>query len=729
MLLWNLPQIWGYESVENVKGDKVDSRFSRFRRFGRFSRYPIDIEQMLKKVYKYILLLLIVSSSLALDPADLGKPWSEIAQLMDARDYKGAISSLNSYAKSSSNVGQLAEIYYRIGNIHHEYTHDYDQALKAYQKVINLDEKADSPMELEPFRALSQTSIAGIHRRVGRYEDAVEVYKKVTADYSGTEYAVVATRNIEGIQNALTKIEVQRRIIEKYPDTEFAAEAQFEIAELYLSVRNLNNPQLAIREYTKLVEKYANSRRSAEAQLKIGNAYRMFLNMPEEAISSYQKLLQSQFSAGNLAAEALFQMGRLYYNDLHDYAKSLDAFSRLLRDYPAYWKFPSAIYWQGMCYEQLEKYGDSVKAFETFVALYPEENPGWLADIDRYGERKVKLKLEAKIEELRKLIPEAHWSEAEKLRSLGKYREALSVYRDLIGRNPDSEYSERARTRAEEVKYLAEIQICRENVAKKSVEAPASQYRIAEIYETEMQDYASALAEYEKVVADYSGNYWAADALYRMGLIYSGSELLEAGSTRGSQAQQKRVKTDYNKAIKSFRQLIKEYKNTYTAAKAYYQMGEIYSKHLNNYKQALEAYEKVASDYPERSLYVGEGYSDSLADESLFKIGRIYYKNLENHDKALEIFTKFLNDYPNSCRRAAAYSFIAVIQEKQRNRKATVDSLEQIIEIIFASDVQSSFFARDAIYADKGQEDSLQNIHIQRDIIKQLRQKINQLQR
>ena len=51
---------------------------------------------MLKKIYKYILLLLIVTSSLALDPADLGKPWSEIAQLMDARDYKGAIGSLNS---------------------------------------------------------------------------------------------------------------------------------------------------------------------------------------------------------------------------------------------------------------------------------------------------------------------------------------------------------------------------------------------------------------------------------------------------------------------------------------------------------------------------------------------------------------------------------------------------------------------------------------------------------
>ncbi len=687
---------------------------------------------MLKKIYKYILLFLIVASSLALDPEDLGKPWSEIARLMDARDYNGAIDRLNTHAKSSSEVGHLAEIYYRIGNIHHEYTHNYDKALDAYGEVISLGEKAESLLELEPFRALSWTSIAGIHRRIGQYEDAIEIYREVAAEYSGSEYAVVAARNIEGIQNALAKMAAQQRIIEKHPDTEFAAEAQFEIAELYLSTRNLNNPQLAIQEYTRLVEQYPDSRRAALAQLRIGNAYRMYLNKPEEAISAYQKLLQSQFPVGKLGAEALFQIGRLYYNELHDHAKSLDAFTRFLRDYPTYWKFPAAIYWQGMCHEQLRNYDNAVRAFETVVALYPDENPGWLADIDRYGEKKVKVKLESRIENLRKLVPEAHWREAERLRSLGKYHEALISYRELMGKHPDSEYAEKARTLAEEVKYPAEIQICREALKKQNAEAPALQYRLGEIHEIEMQDYASAVVEYEKVVENYSGTYWAADALYQMGLIYSGShspDVVAAALARESKRVRKTVKPDYQKAIKKYRQLIEEYPDTYAAAKAYHQMGEIYSNHLHDYKQALAAYGKAASDYPEQALYVGEGYSDSLADEARFKIGRIYYKNLQNYDMALKTFTKFLNDYPNSCRRAAAYSFIAAIQEKRRDREATVDSLEQIIEIIFDSDVQSSFFIRDAIYIAKGQENGMRSFHPQRDIIKQLRRKIDQLQR
>ena len=99
-----------------------------------------------------------------------------------------------------------------------------------------------------------------------------------------------------------------------------------------------------------------------------------------------------------------------------------------------------------------------------------------------------------------------------------------------MGRHPISEYSEKARARADEVKYLAEIQICQETISKDRSKAPSLQYRIAEIYETEMQDYTRALEEYEKVAKNYSGTYWASDALYRMGLIYSGLDLPDTGS-------------------------------------------------------------------------------------------------------------------------------------------------------------------------------------------------------
>ncbi len=45
---------------------------------------------------------------------------------------------------------------------------------------------------------------------------------------------------------------------------------------------------------------------SAEALLRIGNIYKRELNNPEKAVEAYQKLLNGQFAATKIGAEALF---------------------------------------------------------------------------------------------------------------------------------------------------------------------------------------------------------------------------------------------------------------------------------------------------------------------------------------------------------------------------------------------------------------------------------------
>lgn len=677
---------------------------------------------ILRRICQCALLFLTVTCSLALSSENLDEPWR---RLIKTREYAGAIEILQDSAKSASSAEDIAELYYSIGDIHFKFTHEYDKALKAYQKVVGLAKRAKSPVTSD-YIALSRMSIAAIYQRVGRNEDAIEVYTNMAADYSGTPYASVATANIKGIQDAQTEIQLQRQIIEKYPNSEFAAEAQFEIAELYLSIHNLNDPWQAIEEYARLVDQYPGSRRAAEAQLKIGEVY-WRLNKPEKAIATYQRLIRKHLSTNRLEAEALFRIGRLYHNELHDYQRAMDAFSRFLNDHPTYWKFSAGVYWQGMCYEQLGNYEDAVSTFEMFVQLYPDEKPGWLADIEQFGRRNVKQRVQSRIEELKRMAPEAKWNTAERLRSRGEYHQALSAYRELMGRYPESQYAKKAETQIDEVENLAEIQICQDTVKRKDIEAPASQYRIAEIYETRMRDYPRALEEYEKVARNYQDSHWAADALYRMGLIYSDSGSLDFPA-KDNKGTKERIKPDYNKAIQKFRQLSRKYPKTNIAAEAYYQMGEIYRTNLGDYKRALEAYSKVVNDYPRQNFYVGKGYKNSLADEAQFKIGKIYYEDLYNYDLAFDVFTKFLNDYPNSCRKAAAYSFIAAIHEQRKNGEAAAERLEQTIDLIVESDVQSAFFTRDALYdGGRNQEGGLGSLDLQRDIIMQLRRRVAQL--
>ena len=223
---------------------------------------------------------------------------------------------------------------------------------------------------------------------------------------------------------------------------------------------------------------------------------------------------------------------------------------------------------------------------------------------------------------------------------------------------------------------------------------------------------------------NYPESFRAADALYRIGTIYSG---LESGELRLAKGKE-RVKTDYEKAIEKYRQLTREYPDIAASARAYYQMGEIYRTQLEDYRQALAAYSHAVDNYPKRNFYEGKGYKNSLADEAQFKIGRIYYENLRDYEMASEIFSKFLDNFPDSCRKAAAYSYIAAIHEQRKNQEAAADYLEQIIDLIVESDVQSTFFIRDALYdGDKKQDGMLSSSDIQMDIIKQLRRKASQL--
>ena len=681
------------------------------------------------KKTRYYTLVQVIVLFLALFPLylrsdDIAGPWPEVADLMNSRDYEGVIDKLNGYARKSAQPDQKAGTYYQIGYVYFRYIHNYDQAMSAFQKVLNTKETVESPsQDLKDYAVLSQMSIADVYRCTGKYDKAIEEYQKVVKDYPETGYDRIATDDIKGINDALAEIELYNKAIEKYPGTWISAEIQFEIAELCLSPQNLNNPKQAIKEYSKVAEGYANNPKSAEALFKIADTYRSVLHLPLEAISAYQKLLDSDFSASRLGAEAMFQIGMIYYSDLHDYAKASGMFGKFLKDYPTYWKFPAGIYWQGMCYEQLKNYDDAVKAFELFIQLYPDEESNLSADIGRLGERDVKSRIRKKVDDLKKLAPKALLDEAERLRSTGKYCEALTVYRELMAKYPDTDYVKDAKDKASKIEILAEIQMWQEKV-KKADDVAAVQYRIAEIYDTEIYDYPRALKEYKVVIDEYPGTYWAGEALYRTGLIYSGL----ISSRKTGKNVKKLVKPNYDEAIEKFNQLIHGYPTTFRSAEAHYQMGEIYRIHLNKYDKALEEYEKVLKDYPRKIFHEREGYKDSLTDQAQLKIGRIYYENLKNSDMALKTFTKFLADYPDSCRKAAAYSFIAAIQEDQKDYNSAITSMEKIINIVANSNVQSLYFIKDSVSGFRPSELGAGVPDLQQDIIKRLRQKISQLQ-
>ncbi len=677
----------------------------------------------------YIIIQIIVFAFLSSQMHAIGDDteglWPDISEFVNARDYRSAINKLNDLLKSADQPDQKALIYYQIGSIYYEYIHDYNQAISSFQKVQYIKQSSESPSEeLQGYSAVSQTLIADSYRRLGNYDKAIDEYRNIIRQYSGTRYSKIAETNIKGILNALNEIEFYNKIIVNQPSSDISARIQFEIAELF-SPQNLNNPEQAIKEYRKVVERYPDNPKAVEAQLKIADIYRYVLHLPEEAISAYQQVLDRHYVTDKMSAEAMFQIGMIYYNDLRQYSKASEVFTRFLREYPIYWKFPAGVYWQAMCYEKLKDYDSAIESFELFIQIYPKGESRLLADIGRLGEKDLEGVISRKIEELKRLAPKTKWERAEILNASGNYRSALNLYREIMAKYPDSEYAKEAYIKAKNMEILTEIQICQEIAKSKSQDAPQAQYKMGEIYENILQDYPKALKEYEIVVTEYPNTYWAAEALYRMGIIYSGNIPSRSKTDR---TIRKTIKPDYAKAIEKFTQLVNQYPDVYRSAEAHYQMGEIYRLYLKDYTKALNEYEKVINDYPKIIYQEREGFKDSLADQALFKIGKVYYENVKDKIKALDIFRRFIDESPNSCRKAAVYSYISAIQEEQKDYDSAINNIEKIIDIIVEGNVQSLYFVRDSVYGIKITDVEITGSDMQREIIKRLRQRVIQLQ-
>lgn len=645
--------------------------------------------------------------------------WQDVTNFIENRNYDNAIDKLKNQLKLEKDPLTIAEIHYMIGYIYFEYKHDYDKAKSAYDEAIDIGTKYPS-QEIDGYVILSKMAIANIYRHTGKYDLAIREYKKIAEQYPKTDYAKTALKHVNGIESSLLKIQQYKDIAEKYQDSEFSVGFHLDIAELFLSPNGLNNPYNAIQEYTKIVENFPNSQMSAEALLRIGNIYKRELNNPEKAIETYQKLLDGQFATTRIAAEALFAIGTIYYSGLHDYRKAIDAFNELISNYPTYWKYPACIYWLGLCYEQIKDYDNAIKKFELFINMYPDnKDPVWLADIGRFGEKDVKSKIKSKIDELKIAEQNTLLSKAEQLRLQGRYSQSLAIYHEIMIKYP--QIIDKVKAQAEILRYLSEIEVCQEKVARKDEGSPSAQFRIAEIYEQELQDFDKALKEYELITESYPGTIWSAESLFRIGSLYSGTTAIK--SVKKNLSAQ-----DYKKAINVYRKLIEEYPKTYLAAEAQYQIAEIYNSKMKDYIKAIEEYEKLINNYPKREFYMGEGYKDSLSDSAQFKIGRIYYEKLRNYDMALEIFKKFINEYPDSCRKASAYAFLAAIYETQKKEDDAIKSLERVIQLISKSNVQSNFFITNSLYEVKRREDGKGISDIRQNILDQIKVKVASLQ-
>ncbi|RVT99833.1 tetratricopeptide repeat protein [Mucilaginibacter limnophilus] len=141
------------------------------------------------------------------------------------------------------------------------------------------------------------------------YSKALEYYNRIIAQRSpGEDYALFQRGIIQGLQGALdTKISTLNDVLAKFPNSDYADDASFEIAYTYFLK---NDGERAKTDLQAMIQKYPSSSYVPRALVTIGlidyNA-----NRDDLAVESFKKVVQD-YSSTDEAKQALKQVEKIY---------------------------------------------------------------------------------------------------------------------------------------------------------------------------------------------------------------------------------------------------------------------------------------------------------------------------------------------------------------------------------------------------------------------------------
>ena len=287
----------------------------------------------------------------------------------------------------------------------------YDHVGLAGNRLALLDEIrqyaefiADNPEN--PKCAEAQYQIATIfYKQFKNYSKAALEFEKVAEKYPKHVRAAdalftggTAQLNAENFPAARTLYE---RLVKGYPESRLADDAQFWIGHTYAysarAVGKLDEKRIvlrrrSLRERDRLVADLDLRRLYAPAAqpgqevseevwgggdtlgVLASGSNRDRVNADLfRAIRAYREVVEN-FKMGDMAGEALLQIGTIYTKYLKDPEKGIEAYQELLAHYPASEQAVDALFEVGGYYLKNKKYDEAVKAYQQFTYNYPQ-NP------------------------------------------------------------------------------------------------------------------------------------------------------------------------------------------------------------------------------------------------------------------------------------------------------------------------------------------------------------------
>ncbi len=238
-----------------------------------------------------------------------------------------------------------AEAGFRAGDTYFKAL-EYEKARSLFRWVVENHPHDD-------FARSAQLALAQSYYNQKNYDEAIREFQKFLDLYPTAEEATAARKGMEMCyyQKGLESTEAMQYFVERFPQSELAADGQYQIAQKFFDEKKY---QQAMEEFIKVVINFPNSSYAPDALLL---AAECAVNIEDwlKAAELYERYL-GYFPKGKEKDAVYFNLGTSYFN-LKEYGKALKSFQVVVDSFPSSPYSANAQHNVGVCRKYLGEGG------------------------------------------------------------------------------------------------------------------------------------------------------------------------------------------------------------------------------------------------------------------------------------------------------------------------------------------------------------------------------------
>ena len=552
--------------------------------------------------------------------------------LYNLKDYAGLKEKINSDIKAySKDPVRVSYLYFYAAETDY-YLNNFNEATEEYSKAIS----NSSDVKLQ---ALSRLGSGWSYIKLKKYKEAEAALTEIK-----TEDLEKQNKDVLLLAKAQLMVETNRvneasKIYEELINT---TSDPLVLIQAYLgradALYNLANYDGAIKVYKEALAKIQPEGLPAELVDKLHYSFAWaYLKQGEfkEAIREFQKTAkESQDKI--IRVSALCQIGDTY-QDSGDYDKALEMYDEILKNYPDSSYGDYVQYQLGLTMLKDSNYDGAIMSFLALKRNYPQSKlvddavyALALAYFQRQDYNSSKETLEGFQTEFKdsNLKPQALYLLGTSLFNLGKFAEAIAVFKDIVREfGQDRELTQKA------------------------------EYEIADCY-YQMGNETEAMNLFKTLRSKYPDSSLTAEIMWWLGEYYY-------------------RQNDLVLARRYFSSLIQDFPKSNLVVDAYYALGSSYEEE-GKYEEAVENFKKV----------IGSGSSD-LCGQAATAIADIYAKQ-NKPESARRAFEDILKQYPNL--NNLIYPKMAELLFKTGNQNEALDYYRKSLDLVPVKEMPSIQF-------------------------------------